>query len=228
MPINNPVLVFSDTHAPFAHENAIPFLKEVYKKEGCGPVVCAGDLFDFHSMSRFTSEVDAPSPEDEYRKALKWAKKLVTAFPTGTLVLGNHDIIPRRQMQESGLAHSLLKDNNSLYGLGKGWKVEPLYHTIFQKKVLIEHGIGSGGMYGAINTAIAKRCSFVQGHTHSYAMVAFRSNYKNTIFGMNTGCLFDSDSLAARYGKYGKWKGVLGCGVVYAPDHAIFIPMTGV
>ncbi len=223
---NKPVLVFSDTHAPYQHVKALEFLQDTYSAHGCGSVVCAGDFFDHHAMSRFVSETDSPSPEVEYQKALEWSDSVNKAFPTGVLVEGNHDAIPSRQIKLLGLAPGILKEKNELYGLSAGWKIEPLYHTIFNGAVLIEHGIGSGGMYGAINTAIAKRSSFCQGHTHSYAMVAYRSNYRDTIFGMNCGCLFDADSLAARYGQYAKWKGVLGCGIVYAPNHAEFIPLS--
>ena len=158
---------------------------------------------------------------------LDFNRELTHAFPKAKLVLGNHCQVPQRQMKEIGLSHSMLKGWNELYGLGPGWKIDPLYHTLFGGEVLVEHGIGSGGMYGCINTAIAKRTSYIQGHTHSYAMVAYRSNYKDTIFGLNTGCLFDSHSLAARYGAHSKWKGVLGCGVVFGPSEAVFVSWEG-
>lgn len=219
------VLVFSDTHAPYHHKGALEFLRDTYKKYHCGSVVCAGDLFDHHAMSRHTTEVDSPSPVEELMKALEFSKALNKIFPRGVLVEGNHDRIPERQLKELRIPTQILKDPNDLYGLNKGWKIEPLYHTFFNGEVLVEHGVGSGGMYGCINSAIAKRCSYVQGHTHAYAMVALRSNFRNTIFGMNCGCLFDSASLAARYGIYNKWKGVLGCGVVHSPSDAQFVRM---
>ena len=222
-----PCLVFGDLHIPYQHEHALEFLCETYNKYDCGSVACTGDLCDFHAMSRHVTELDSLSPNEEYAKMLDLTAELTRIFPKAKLVLGNHCQIPQRQMKEIGLSTAMLRSYNDLYGLGKGWKIDPLYHTIFDGEVLVEHGIGSGGMYGCINTAIAKRTSYVQGHTHSYAMVAYRSNYKSTIFGMNTGCLFNSNSLAARYGVHSKWKGVLGCGVVYAPDHAEFIPMRG-
>ena len=227
MTAKKPVLVFSDTHAPYHHMDTLDFLVETYMTKGCGSIVCAGDMMDFHAMSRFVSEVDAPSAEEEYEDALVFTSELCNLFPKGVLVEGNHDAIPQRQMKTLGLSPKLLKEKGERYGLTKGWQVKPMYHTIFNGEVLIEHGIGSSGMYGCINSAIAKRSSYCQGHTHSYAMVAFRSNYKDTIFGMNTGCLFDSHSLAARYGAHNKWKGVLGCGVVHSPSHAEFIPMEG-
>jgi hypothetical protein len=167
------------------------------------------------------------SGDSEYFYAMNFTRELNNIFPRGTLVLGNHCQIPQRQMASIGLSPSLLKSDNELYGLGKGWQIKPLYHTIFDGGVLIEHGVGSGGMYGAINTAIAKRSSFVQGHIHAHAMVKYSQNYRDKIFGMNTGCLVDDSSLAMQYGRYNKYKGVLGCGVVVGPEEAYFVPMKG-
>lgn len=224
-----PVLILPDIHAPYHHPNAIEFFKYVHKLRGCRKrVVSVGDIVDFHSMSRHISETDADSPECEYEKALKFTAELCQAFPEGDVVLGNHDMIPQRQMKDIGLASSLLKQNNELYGLSSGWKVHPLYYVIDPDgwNVLVEHGIGSGGKYGCANTAKEKRCSYVQGHTHSAAAVIYSQNHESSIFGMNVGCCVDSASLALRYGRYGTRKGVVGCGVVYSGSHAEFFPMS--
>jgi hypothetical protein len=220
-----PVLVFTDTHAPYHHEDALDFLFDTYMKWGCGSSVHAGDLWDFHYQSRFATECDALNPREERRLGLVFNKKMCKMFPKGVLVPGNHDMIPARQMAAIGLDPDLLKCPEDLYGFSNGWKVSPLYHTIFDGKVLIEHGIGSGGIYGAINTAIAKRTSFVQGHIHAHAMVKYVQNYQDKIFGMNAGWLGDESSLATRYGRHNKYKGVLGCGVVFGPEEAYFVPM---
>ena len=187
-----------------------------------------GDLFDFHSMSRFISETDAPSARSEYVKACDFAEELSEAFPEGDLVLGNHDLIPQRQMGSIGLDSCMLKQDNELYNLPCTWSIHPLYHVIEPDtwNVLVEHGVGSAGKYGCANTAKEKRCSYVQGHTHSSAAVIYSTNHESTIFGMNVGCCVDSSSLAMRYGKYGTRKGNLGCGVVYSGEHAEFIPMS--
>ena len=219
-----PVLVFSDTHAPYHHKDALDFLEDTYKKWGCGSIVCAGDIFDFHSQSRFNTECDAYNPRQEYSLALEFTADLCKRFSKGVLVPGNHDTIPHRQMASIGLDPMLLKSDGEFFGFSNGWKVAPLYHTIFDGKVLVEHGLGSAGMYGAIRTAEAKRTSFVQGHIHSHAMVKYLMNYQDKIFGMNVGWLGDEASLAARYGRHNKYKGVLGCGVVVGPEEAYFIP----
>jgi len=224
-----PVLVVGDIHAPYHHPQAIEFLKWVHSTKECRDgVVCDGDIADFHSMSRHIHETDASSPALEYEKMLEFTAELCEAFPEGNLVLGNHDLIPQRQMKEIGLPARLLGNLNAMYGMGDGWNIHPLYHVIKPDSwdVLVEHGVGSGGKYGCANTAKEKRCSYVQGHIHSAAAVIYSTNHESTIFGMNTGCLVDADSLAMRYGKYGIKKGVLGCGVVYSGEHAEFVPMS--
>ena len=224
-----PVLIIPDLHAPYHHPQTIEFLKAVHKARGCRPrVVATGDIADFHSMSRHVHETDAWSPAREYQKLLEFTAELEEAFPEGDWVLGNHDLIPQRQMKELGLVGAMLKSPNELYGVGEGWTLHPLFHVIDPDgwDVLVEHGIGSGGKYGCANTAKEKRCSYVQGHIHSAAAVIYSSNHENTIFGMNVGCLVDADSLAMRYGKYATRKGVMGCGVVYSGGHAEFVPMS--
>jgi hypothetical protein len=173
-------------------------------------------------MSRHISEADADGAKKEYVKAREFVSELAKVFPNGDLVLGNHDLIPQRQMKELGLLTGLLRADHDLYNLPKSWNIHQHYHVIEPFDVLVEHGIGSAGKYGCANTAKEKRCSYVQGHVHSAAAVIYSTNYKSTIFGMNVGCLVDSGALAFRYGKYSTRKGVLGCGIVYSGSHAEF------
>jgi len=221
-----PILIFGDLHAPYHHKMALDFLKRIHKDYNCRPeVICTGDIYDFHAMSRHLSEPDAPSPAREYKKAREFVKKLGEAFPKGVLVLGNHDLIPQRQMKELSLPEELLRDYNDLYGLPKGWTIKPLCHVIEPWDVLVEHGVASNGINGAINSAIHKRCSYAQGHTHSEAGVHYSANHNSLIFGLNTGCLCDNTAIAMRYAKYNKKKGVVGCGIIYGPSYAVFVPM---
>lgn len=221
-----PFLVFGDCHAPYHHRLTIDFLKRVHRDYECrDEVICVGDLFDFHAMSRHETEPGAYSPLKEYQKALTFAKELTTVFPKGVLILGNHDRIPQRQLKTLNIPEELLKEPNDRYGLPKGWRVEPLCHVIKPWDVLIEHGDNSTGQSGAINTAITKRVSFVQGHAHAFAGVQYSANHESLIFGLNTGCLCDNSSLAMKYAAYARRKGILGCGVVYSSSYAIFVPM---
>ncbi len=228
---DRPWLAFGDFHAPYQHRNALSFLKAVKERYNCRDhVYCTGDLFDFHSMSRFTTESDAPSPDEEYERALEFVGELARQFPMGTLVLGNHDRIPQRGMKEAGLSDVVLKGNNELYGLPDTWTVEPLHAVIAETDTLVEHGIGSNGVNGAINTAIAKESNYIQGHTHSFAGAFTRSNHRGLRWALNTGCLANNKSLAMRYGRYAKNQGVLGCGLIWPEngllaEHPQFVPM---
>ena len=225
---NKPVLICPDTHAPYHHKGAIQFLKDTYDAYGCGSIVHVGDFFDFHYSSHHKTELDAFNAECEYEAAIEFAKEFSDVFPKGTLILGNHDAIVYRQLKEVNIGNYVLKSKNELFGLPKGWTIKDHYHVIkfegYESDVLVEHGIGSTGMY-PINTALAKRCSYVQGHQHSFAGVNYRTNHQDTIFGLNVGCLADSGSLSQRYGKYLKWKQVTGCGVVFNPEMALFEKM---
>lgn len=223
-----PVLVFSDVHAPFQHKDALDFLRDTYVRYNCKSVVCAGDLRDTHRGSRHTPEVDAMNAVEEYEEYLKFAGKLMKLFPKGNFVGGNHDFIVHRQLKELGIPTNVLKKPNELLGLTNKWVVHDHYYVIAfgeKNKVLVEHGMGSSGMNGAINMALAKRISYVQGHTHSYGGVTYRQNHDSCLFGLNTGCLCDKDSYAQRYGKYNKFNGTTGCGVVFSATDAIFEKM---
>lgn len=226
---SKPQLILPDLHAPYHHPQALEFFKWVQELRGCRERVgSVGDIWDFHSMSFHKNEPDAMSPEEEYDKILEFSDELCSVFPQGDVVLGNHCDIPKRKMVDAGLAPSLLKNPNELYGMSDLWSIHPMYYVIEPDTwdVLVEHGVGSGGKYGCANTSKEKRCSYVQGHTHSNAAVIYSSNHKDTTFAMNVGCCVDSSSLAMRYGKYSTRKGVLGCGVVYSGSHAEFVPMS--
>jgi predicted phosphodiesterase len=223
---HKPYLIIPDTHAPYHHRDTLEFLKEVHKKYKChDTVIHVGDIFDFHAISKYTVELDAPTATEEYQRALEFSEKLVKIFPKGVLILGNHDTRAKSSLELMGVPIELLKKPKDLFGLPKGWKVEPLCHVIKEYDVLCEHGCGSNGPNGALTTAIYKRTSFVQGHTHSEAGCKYSANHDSLIFGLNVGCLIDNTSLAMRYGKYLKKKGILGCGVVFSASHAEFIPL---
>lgn len=225
---DRPVLVMPDLHAPYHHPQAIDFLKWVHESRGCRPrVASVGDMHDFHSMSFHKNEPDSLSPEEEYRMIREFSAELTSVFPEGDMVLGNHGNLPTRRLVDAGLAPSMLQSPNELYNMPDTWTIHPMYFVLEPDRwdVLVEHGEGSGGKYGCANTAKEKRCSYVQGHTHSNAAVIYSTNHVGTIFGMNVGCLVDSASLAMRYGRYATRKGVLSCGVVYNGSHAEVVTM---
>jgi hypothetical protein len=67
--------------------------------------------------------------------------------------------------------------------------------------------------HGHIQAAIDNRQSTVIGHIHSVSGVEYIANNKDTIYGMNVGCLIDRHAYAFDYGKDFKLKPILSCGV---------------
>lgn len=219
---DRPTLVFSDPHVPYHREGWIEFLQEIHKKYNCADtVICVGDLADHHAISRHNTEPDAIGDVDEMDKAYSEIQKLVEAFPNGIITLGNHDLIPYRQAAELGLSTRYMKSFGELWGLPKTWQV---VDEIIVNEVLYSHGMNGGGKDGAINKAISEQMSNVQGHYHAFGGCKYIATKRSLIFGLNTGCLCDPNSIAMAYGKHAKYRPTLGCGIVYNNNHATFIP----
>lgn len=218
-----PRLVVSDIHLPFAIEGWLDFIKETHAKFGChDEIIINGDLFDWHSISFHKSETDAMTPNQEYEETLKQVKLLVEAFPKAKMTMGNHDERIARMNKELGIDKRFLKSLPELFGLPETWE---LANEFTVDGVYYRHIGCCGGKDGAINSAISNRMSTVVSHLHANGGVKYiTSPSGDSIFGLNTGSLFDETTYAGRYGKYSRFKGTLGCGIVVSNKEAYFIP----
>lgn len=219
-----PVLVFSDIHAPFDLRRFPDFLKSVYDRFGCGRVVCLGDIVDHHAISRHSKEACAWGAYDELDKAIDRLKIYSLMFPEVDYVVGNHDIRPELLAKDMGIGTRYFKSFNEILELPDTWVCHG--DELIVDDVLYCHGINCVGKNGAINKAIAERMSVCIGHSHGFGGVAFSSNKRDTIFGLNVGCGIDEDKYAFAYGRHTKHRSTIGCGVVFGSDNAIFIPMS--
>lgn len=218
-----PTLVFSDVHAPFDHRDFPDFLRRVNDRYKCGKVVCLGDLVDNHTISRHTKEPCADGLYTELDNAKDRLKIYTTIFPEVTYVLGNHDLRPEMIAKECGIGARYLKTMHELLSLPDGW--ECAGDEFIADDVLYCHGINCSGKNGALNKAIQERMSVCIGHSHSFGGIQFSANKRDTIFGMNVGCGIDENRYAFAYGKHSKFRSTLGCGVVFSPSSAVYIPM---
>jgi len=218
-----PILVIPDTHIPFEHPNALQFCKDIAEEYEIATVVHLGDEIDHHALSFHTNELDAMTALQEYRSAKDKIQDWFEAFPDVKLCIGNHSKIPVRRAKEMGLPNSYLRSFHELWNAPDGWDVD---HSFTIGGVIFKHA-GKAGFQGSINSAIINRASSVFGHNHSHGGILYQANEDNLIFGMNAGCLIDNDAYAFAYGKDFAHKPTLGCGVVWGPTCAEFIPMTG-
>lgn len=218
-----PVGVFSDPHIPFNHPNYLQFCIDTFKRYGVGRVVCCGDLVDFHAISRHQTETCAKSPCDELDMTISGVKKFTDAFKTVDIIPGNHDWIYIRQAATLGIDERFLKSFSELFALPKTWRVH--HDEFILNDVLYKHGINCTGKNGALNAAIQERMSTVIGHSHSFGGCQYSANPRDIIFGLNVGCGIDIAAYAFAYGKHSKYRPTLGCGIVFGPSSAIFVPM---
>ena len=212
------VLILPDLHLPFEKDRSLAFCKAIYKRFNCNKIVCTGDLLDMHQLSRHVSEPDSMGAIEELALAKKKIKQWAKVFPKMDIVLGNHDLIAKRQAKEVGLPSVYLKDLRDVYGMPKGWK---FHNRLIVDGVLYIHNAGSG-KYAAINKARDMSMSVVCGHTHKHGGVIYYTNPNNIFFGLQVGCLVDKETYAMRYSDS---EVCLGCGVVNDGQEALFLPM---
>lgn len=216
--------VISDTHIPGNVDNALDFCVKAFLEKGVEQIVHIGDLVDHHYISRWPIELDALNPTEEAELAKSELRRWVRHFPKMYLCHGNHDCIPSRRLKEVGLPEEVfMRTINEIYDLPPTWVWADSF--LLFNSVLIDHGLGSPGMYGAKNTANKLGVSYVQGHTHANAAVYNIPRPILNAAAMNVGCLVDVDKYNARYGKlYFKVPPSLGCGVIYSAEHMEFVP----
>lgn len=221
--MENVVGVIADTHCPAEQDGYFEFIKETFKFWGVTKVVHIGDLVDFHRAARHVSEPSSMSITEELELARTAIKRWTDAFPDVSWCKGNHDMIPYRQAKEIGLSDEFIKPLHELLEIPDTWEFAD---NFIIDDVYYEHGLGSGGMYGAKNTSLRYRMSYVQGHTHANGGVYYNAGPNDTIFGLNVGAGCDSKHISQFYGRNYKSKITLGCGIVVNGEAGYFVPMT--
>ena len=79
--MNKRILVISDLHVPFHHQDSFAFLQEIKKEYKPDFVINIGDLLDFHSINMHTHDPDLYSAGHELRVARGHIRALESIFP---------------------------------------------------------------------------------------------------------------------------------------------------
>ena len=69
--MSNKILIISDFHAPYHHPGAMDFLKRLKAEYKPDMVIQIGDLVDQHNAGRWTREMDAEGPNEEFLMAVE-------------------------------------------------------------------------------------------------------------------------------------------------------------
>ena len=195
------VMVIGDMHIPYHHKESMSFLRALKKKyKGFDLVVNIGDELDQHAISMHDSDPDLPSAGDELKLAKKHVKELEKIFPDMTLVDSNHSSLVYRRALKYGLPKAYLKHYNEFLGVSPTrWKwVQDLTITLNDgSRCFFTHGMSAN----VLQVAQKYGMHTVQGHYHSKASIQYFSNHDKLVWGAQTGCLTNQDSLAFSYAK---------------------------
>jgi metallophosphoesterase superfamily enzyme len=199
------VLVIGDLHEPFCLDDYLQWCIEQYYIYKCTEVVFIGDVIDNHFSSYHETSADGMGGADELEYAIKRIARWRNAFPSATVIIGNHDRIIMRKAQTSAIPSKWIKSYKEV--------LETPDWNFVERYVLdnVQYLHGEGGE--AATKCKADMMNTVQGHLHtkSYVVNFVGQNYR--VFGVQVGCGIDHDSYAMAYCKYGK-KPAIGCAVV--------------
>jgi len=204
--------IIGDTHIPFCLDGYMEFCQRTFEDWGVDRVVHIGDLVDHHSLSFHDSEPLLKGAYGELVDARDELEAWYKTFPKLTIINGNHDLIPARQLKKIGMdAEVWMKPLADIYNFPKGWDMAD---ELFIDGVLYHHGYTACGANGFRNDAKARMVSTVSGHAHGNAGVAATASDHRLVWGMAVGCGVDNTSMAMAYGKHFKNKPIISCGVV--------------
>lgn len=204
--------IIGDTHVPYELEGYLEFCQNVFSAYGVDTVVHIGDLIDHHSLSFHQSEPMLKGANCEMIDARERLQEWYKAFPKLTLIHGNHDLIPQRQLKNIGMdAEVWMKPLKDVYEMPKGWVLED---EIEIDDVLYHHGHTALGVNGFRKDAEMRMQSTVTGHNHSNAGISATATRNRLVWGLAVGCGVDNKQMAFAYGRQFPRKPIVACGVV--------------
>jgi len=208
--------IIGDTHIPYEHKDYLKFCKSVFKKQRCNKIIHIGDLIDHHALSFHESETSLKGANGELLDAKERLRPWFRAFPKLTVILGNHDRIPARQLKKIGVDSEVwMRPLPEVYQFPKGWNTAD---EVKIDGVIYHHGETASGVNGFRGDAIARMCNTVSGHNHSNAGVSATASQHRLVWGMAVGCGVDAKSMAFVYGKHFRKKPIVACGTVINGD----------
>ncbi len=188
------VLFIGDLHLPFEHEEYFEHCKNIYEKHNCDTVVFAGDIVDNHYLSYHENHQDALGGRDELDIAIFNLKRWYKQFPNAYVMIGNHDALPQRKAQSSGITKHWIKEFSEVLQV-PNWVFLP---EIVIDNVLYLHGTGRQ----ANRRCMQDNISVAQGHFHSNSYIQYYVGHDgSTKFACQVGCGVDIDSYAMEYGR---------------------------
>lgn len=209
---NHRVLVISDLHAPYMHQDTVAFLRAIKKKYKPDRIISVGDEADKHALSFHDSDPDLPSAGDELTEAIDSLKPIYKLFPQADIISSNHGDMVYRKAKHHGIPKAYLQSYGEVLQAPKGWK----WHNDLTIRLsnntdcYFHHGLSSNILKVVREYSIC----VVQGHYHNSAGVQYASTPEKLLWGLQVGCSIDDKSLAFEYNKTTLGRPLIGHAVI--------------
>lgn len=212
-------LVISDTQEPFGARHSITFIREVKRFFGIldENMMHAGDELDCLTGGMYPKDPDGDfTPKGEIHAGQERMKEYYDAFPLMNLAVSNHGLRWIKKATAAEIPSQLMRSYREIFKFPEGWQWREEWIIKAKYSWRLIHGMGYSGKDGARNATIDAGISTVIGHLHSHAGVNYiqTQGRADMIWAMNVGCLIDPESYAFKYGKYSRFKGCRGIGVI--------------
>lgn len=209
---NSRILLISDLHIPYHHQDAIAFLSHLKEKYNPTRVICLGDEVDGHALSFHDSDPDLPSAGDEIRQALPVIAELFKIFPKMDILESNHGSLVWRKAKVFGIPKHYIKSYNEVLGVDSGWKwsFDLTVDLPNGQKCYMHHGKTSN----IIQLSQQMGMNATQGHYHETFKIDYWGNSTGLYWGMQCGCLIDDDKLAFNYNNVNIKRPIIGTGLI--------------
>ena len=209
---NSRILLISDLHIPYHHQDAIAFLLHLKDKYNPTRVICLGDEVDGHALSFHDSDPDLPSAGDEIRQALPVIAELFKIFPKMDILESNHGSLVWRKAKVFGIPKHYIKSYNEVLGVDSGWKwsFDLTVDLPNGQKCYMHHGKTSN----IIQLSQQMGMNATQGHYHETFKIDYWGNSTGLYWGMQCGCLIDDDKLAFNYNNVNIKRPIIGTGLI--------------
>lgn len=209
---NSRILLISDMHIPYHHQDTIPFLLHLKEKYKPTRVICLGDEVDGHALSFHDSDPDLPSAGDEIRQVLPVVAELFKIFPKMDILESNHGSLVWRKAKVFGIPKHYIKSYNEVLGVDSGWKwsFDLTVDLPNGQKCYMHHGKTSN----IIQLSQQMGMNACQGHYHETFKIDYWGNSTGLYWGMQCGCLIDDDKLAFNYNNVNIKRPIIGTGLI--------------
>lgn len=221
-------LFISDLQIPFEAQYALKFCKAVQQefkipKEN---VFNVGDEVDHYFGSSYQKDPNGwYTANSELAATRDKLRAWYAAFPEMKLCVSNHGLRWAKKAFDAEIPSQMIRPYQELIEAPEGWKWSEEWRIASKHPMRMIHGCGYSGQSGTRNAAMDAGVSTIMGHLHAHAGIWLIRTMGRAIWGLNTGCLIDTEAYAFHYGKYSRNKPCLGVGVVIDGGLTpIFIP----